>query len=219
MPLSKQDATDFALHYFGIAFPISREAFKSAFRSAAKRLHPDTTNEVSKASANDIFIRMKAFYDTLVSMNPSWAFVDGTEPLKTTNYRLLSELGLGLGPLVNGRECVQCQHKGYTEEKLNAWQTCTQCSSYGWTYTQPCLRCKGSGKYTNRKGDASFECYVCRGDGYLPSRHLNKCWVCKGEGGKKVPVNSVVYYFCYTCNGVGEIKIYNPVIPKGILSR
>src|SRR5208337_3628731 len=102
----------------------------------------------SGADTKDKFIAMKDFYDRLCDQNPSWAFSDGgVKELKTTDGRPLSELGLGLGPTQNGRDCDKCHHKGYVEEAIGGWQTCSWCLM-GYAYSEPCNRCKGTGKFS-----------------------------------------------------------------------
>jgi len=113
--LSEDEARTLTLKFFGaVSFPFTRNEFKSHFRSACKRLHTDTSGGDTK----DKFIAMKDFYDRLCDQNPSWAFSDGgvKEP-KTFDGDLLSELGLGLGPTKNGRDCDTCHHKGFVEEQ------------------------------------------------------------------------------------------------------
>lgn len=213
--LSEGEADQHALDFFGLIFPVTKDEFKKAFRRVAKHLHPDTSD--GGAFAAEQFIKMKSFYDALIEQNPAWAFTDGATELKTVSGDLLSELGLGLGPTVNGTDCKECDHKGYREERLSGWQRCSCCGGIGVTNLRPCTRCKGSGKYTNKAGDATFDCYLCKGEGFQRHFRMDICIVCAGTGGKSVAVGKVVYHICAPCKGSGEIQIYNPVIPKGIL--
>src|SRR5262249_48821004 len=105
-----------------------------------------------------------------------------------------------------------------TEEQVQGWINCALCIGHGWVSFTKCRRCSGTGKYTNKKGDATFDCYTCKGMGTVPSIRIVKCWECNGFGSKYMSTKSMIYRLCYTCSGTGEIKIYNPVIPKGILT-
>jgi len=204
----KETADAYAWRFFNRPLPMTHDELKSCFRAACKRLHTDTSGSNTKEE----FIQMKLFYEELQSK--PWAFTDNSVPCQTTGGDFLSELGLGLG-MKNGRDCAACNHKGYTEEKLSGWQRCTWCD-YGWSYSQPCLRCQGTG---NGPKQVSKACPSCKGNGIHLFSRVVKCRMCDGSGGKNVPLGTVVYHTCYQCKGAGEIEIYNPVIPKEWLAN
>jgi DnaJ-class molecular chaperone len=213
-PLFPIDATLLAKDLLGLQLPTTKADLKLAFRNAVKRLRPDLAN----SQANDEeFIKIKTFYTKLVEQSPAWAFADtGAQDPKTTTGHLLSELGLGLGPTVNGKDCNVCQHRGYTIIELSGLTRCTRCIGAGFAYEDTCSRCKGSGKFV-KNGRPVGVCFSCRGTGKPLRPRLNLCSRCHGRGSINVPANTKEYHLCYTCKGVGEIEIFNPVIPKGRL--
>lgn len=119
--------------------------------------------------------------------------------------------------------------------------TCSSCSGRG-VFSYPCRACKGEGKLPNPKtGKLIIECPSCEGSGrFYPEvkkgefiynvafktikgkrRKIYKCKTCKGWGevlGKKKEIKDekFTYSTCDYCGGVGEIRIYNPVIPRGL---
>jgi len=205
-----------AEYYFGNKFPMTRAEFKSCFREAVRRLRPDLAN--NKANDEE-FITIRKLYEDITKSSPSWAFTDGVTSieLRTTSGELLSDLGLGIGPLKNGKDCGQCGKKGFTEEQEFGWTRCVNCHGSGYSYSQPCRNCKSKGNYdivtpTSRR---TVECRSCHGKGSFPTRRIELCQECRGLGQKKLDKPKTVYHFCYTCNGLGEVEIFNPVIPKG----
>jgi hypothetical protein len=131
---NKFEADKLSWQFFGRPLPMTHDEMKSAYRAACKRLHPDVA-EVPMVYAEELFKQMNGFYQSI--QNKPWAFSDAIAVAKTTTGELLTELGLGLGPLKNGRDCEGCQHKGYTEHIPEGWVRCTWCD-YGWSYTHPC---------------------------------------------------------------------------------
>jgi len=154
---------------FGLTFPFSDSQLKSAFREAAKRLHPDTSG-----SDGEMFIVMKKLYDVLLSeaqdtSKASLLFtVDGTP---------LPELGKGLGSMKNGVDCPKCNHKGFFERKEMKWGRCWGCQGKGFL----------------RRG--GFVCLYCFGTGTVgvgeEVRVYYKCSDCGGTGEKEV-MNPVI---------------------------
>lgn len=212
--LTKEDANGMAYQFFGRLLPMTRDELKSSFRQACKRLHTDLSGT---DGTRERFIQMKAFYDQLVELKVDWVFTDGAQVLRTRLGTPLSELGLGLGPSRNGRDCEFCNHKGYVEDKEDAYVKCTNCVS-GWTHTNPCRRCRGTGNYTNKKGQVAGQCFSCKGTGYYKALFIQKCSECSGVGYKVGEKGRVVYTACYRCQGTGEVEVFNPVITKGRLA-
>lgn len=210
--LTQEQGKQLAALLLGVVLPVTAEELKQAYRIACKKLHTDTSGS---EATKDRFIQMKQLYDQLTSLKLDWIFKDAaTTELRTSMGTPLSELGLGLGPNKNGRDCEHCQHKGYTEQMIEGYQPCPWCFG-GWTRTQPCRRCDGKGRYM-RNGVDKGECFGCKGSGTYRSPSLIRCQVCRGTGGKYVPAGTA-YHVCYYCQGTGEIEIFNPVIPKGRL--
>lgn len=113
-------------------------------------------------------------------------------PKATTDGTPLSELGLGIDPKLSARECDCCEGKGYRTTREAIWAACSGCEGVG--MVDPSIR-------------------YPRG-GFLPRR----CYVCRGFGYRELPEGFVHYERCYHCTGTGEIRLYNPVIPRNRLA-
>lgn len=209
---------DTARRYFAIDLPCTEAMLKSAFRSAAKRLHTDTGGD------KDAFIAMKAAYDQLCE-SPSVVTDHVDTRARTFQGDLLSDLGLGLG-MVNGKDCPQCDHKGYTVSQQLEFDTCPHCEGCGDVFF--CQACRGTGQYTNPVG-RKVPCRACHARGtrpaprvgfWMPARGARACPKCLGTGRVGKPTQKFTYYRCGECNGTGEIKIYNPVLLKnGLMTQ
>jgi len=208
--LEQRQSEKLAIRFFGRPLPTTHDELKSAYRAAVMRLRPDLAN--SKANDQE-FDEMKKFHTALLEQAPSWAFTDGKPKAQTTDGVSLEELGLGLGPRKNGRDCEECKHKGYIEHEVSGVRRCEWCS-FGYAYSQPCLRCNGAGNGPKQKPKS---CPTCGGLGTKTFGRAQRCRVCGGLGIKSVGRGTVEYRLCYKCLGTGEIEIFNPVIPKGIL--
>lgn len=165
---------------------------------------------------------------------------------KTVQGDFLSDLGKGLPLTVSAIECDICKGKGYTGYRRtkhieDVEVTCPDCDGSG-VFSYPCRTCKGKGKLPNPKtGKMIIECPSCEGSGrFYPEakggefiysiafkiikgkqRKVHKCRRCAGWGEvlgvRKYEDGPLMYSTCGSCNGMGEIRIYNPVIPRGLL--
>lgn len=131
-------AERYAKDFFGLTLPIRAADLKSAFKAAAKKFHTDTSGS---DCTKEQFIKMKDAYDFLVKLEGmkfvyyNETQIDGSN-LVTTDGIPLSQLGLGLGPMKNGRDCEHCKHQGYIEfrtaiTKRLSYVRCHQCSGTG----------------------------------------------------------------------------------------
>jgi hypothetical protein len=145
--------------YFQVQLPVMSIVLKSAFRRAAKELHTDTGGD------KQAFIEMKATYDRIQEMGLVME-TDASVPkgawklLRTQDGTPLNELGLGLGPTTNGKDCVECGGKGYRTFHHQSYVTC-KC---GWG----CAKCSFRGRYP--VGDPSpryMTCGGCNGAGEI----------------------------------------------------
>lgn len=219
------NAHDLALKHFNLQLPCTQDMLKSAFRATAKRLHSDV------GGTDAAFVEMKAVYDQLCAAPGILVdVIDDRE--RTFEGVLLSELGLGLGPTVNGRDCPRCERKGYTTTQYSYPEKCKRCNGHG--DIMICRACHGSGQYTNPVG-RKVPCRRCNAKGFWPAPKINPrnywdvfmrrapgaqgCPDCHATGQTQVMVNKFTYYKCGECNGTGEIKIYNPVILKNGLGN
>ncbi len=219
-------AERYAREQFGLSLPITSVELKSAFRKMAKELHTDTSGD---KATNYKFIAMKAAYDFLVNLE-GMKYVYGdrekegqTVRLQTTDGIPLHELGLGVGPLKNGRDCERCERKGYTEEEdFSSFFTtyCYSCDSTGRVRGKAsCHACKGTGKFTQERSKLVVDCRVCTGTGKHPyNTTYVDCPECKGRG-RKEPPRKTRFVTCYECKGKGEIELTNPLFPKGAIIK
>lgn len=208
-----------AEQFFKITFPCTESQLKSAFRAAAKKLHSDV------GGTDEAFIEMKRIYDSLLGAPE---ILSGhTIQDRTFSGELLSDLGLGLGPTVNGRDCPRCEHRGYTVSQESKFQSCVDCNGSGAIFI--CRSCQGTGQYVNPV-KRKVPCRACGAKGFravesrfgifqrIPNGAVY-CRTCIGTGHTKKLLEIFTYFTCGECNGAGEIKIYNPVILKGSLSQ
>lgn len=142
-----------------IKLPSTKNAVKTAYRKRATEEHPDVSKH---PEAKKRFQLLVEAYESALAVS-----VDSEENAKTDCGRFLNELGLGLGPNVNGRTCEGCDGKGFT----------TFCIGH------QRLRILAKGSILILKGKTETKNHV----------------------------------LCYYCKGTGEIKIYNPVLKKGLL--
>lgn len=223
-----QNLQQLAYQHFNLELPCTQDGLKSAYRIAAKKLHSDT------GGTDALFIEMKKAYDLLcaapevitLSVLNSNGFVD--RRAMTFEGDLLSSLGLGLGPTINGKDCPRCDRKGFTTISKSYPEICTKCKGHGDIIL--CRACKGSGQYTNPV-NRKVPCRQCDAKGYRPSPRITlvdwfgirgfkramgaiDCPDCGATGKTQKIIKQFTHYRCGDCNGTGEIKIYNPVIMK-----
>jgi hypothetical protein len=148
--------------------------------------------------------------------------------LKTTDGTLLSDLGSGLFH-TNGKDCPQCNRKGYKEYEKGPYEyvDCDICHGAGGWLEVKCKFCKDG--FFEQDNKRMVPCKRCKGSSivhikYFANRYncppnYKFCSSCSG-GVKAIPVNHKTYYEkCYTCKGTGEIECFNPVIFKNSLQQ
>lgn len=207
--------TEKALKVFGLTFPFSAEELTVEYRKLVKETHPDTNPNAKKGA----FQEVKEAYDFLKNLS---IFKDGLP--SDNSLKEDDGFGKGLGSKINGKTCEVCSGRGYEYGKKIELVTrpCSYCLGTGVHIHKkyvPCKKCKG-GEYYNRKGEYVGKCGTCKGTGLFEKVWHQHCFICGGEGKfshheyiedeyQKIP--------CYTCKGVGEIPIKNPVIRKGAI--
>ena len=153
-----------------------------------------------------------------------------TEKDQTEEGILLKDLGLGLGPTTNGRPCDACCGKGYTSYSCEK-DVCPDCRrvydmhifSFFFdpegVFEYRCRKCKGTGSFT-KNGKVVGTCFNCNGKGWhkVNRRARNSCQTCKGRMEIDNPKGAKKHLRCTTCKGTGEILVFNPVLPKGLLA-
>lgn len=213
-----------------IDLPTTGNALKSAFRRRSREVHPDHSVAVD---AKEQFQLLSAAYE-YAQVQPSWLIqIEGAQAeiaAVCDDGTPLVDLGKGLGPTTNGRPCDGCGSKGFTSYTAGE-VPCSDCrSTFGGEVSYRCRRCGGDGTF-KRNGRNVGQCNGCRGSGWIREtrreRHAglfgfhfgvqNRCVTCKGRGTVKDPRGRVIYNKCDRCKGTGEILVFNPVIPKGLL--
>lgn len=214
--------------HFSFAAPIAFEDVKKKYRQETKRLHPDAggSEEAFKAlssafaSLQELYQRGSHLFDAEPMDEKSGEVKPVSMPRKTVDGIPLSELGLGLGPTTNGRECPQCDQRGYTVVKEHGRGKCQKCEGLGHQHCEyRCRFCQGTGLFTQSHSGKEVPCRKCTGTGtYVHPFNTQRCTVCYGSGkGASDHVTNIYILKCYECRGTGEIEVWNPVIPKGRL--
>ena len=190
--------------HFKLDAPVAFEDVKKKYKQESKRLHPDLhpgTDGIEEA-----FKALSGAYDSLKQLYQLGSRLFDAEPLEdvvegepkppsmprtTIDGTPLSDLGLGLGPTTNGRECARCEQRGYTILREHG--------------RMPCPKCGGRNMFNGR------------GEFQYPFR--NMCTACNGTGKSPTErVTRIIAMKCGDCKGTGEIEIANPALPKGRLT-
>lgn len=222
---------DAAAKVLGVDLPTELRLVKSAFRRMALFVHPDVGGDPEK------FRQVEEAYRVL-SASPE-ALTSIEETTKTTICgRPLEELGQGYPLNISAKTCGNCDGRGYQLVKMEEELTrCTSCEGDGHR-KEPCKKCGGDGVFKIR-GNPKGTCYTCDGSGvydywkawkkknlktafdYLWRRApaWTNCRECSGAGMAKDPnTGKMEALICDGCKGIGEIKMFNPVLPRGLLT-
>ena len=174
----------------GLHTPFTKEELDKAFRTLAFKYHPDV------GGSAEMFIAVKKAYDELTPL------VSTFEVTKDRTYegQLLSELGKGLGDLINSKDCPNCHAQGYIStlniDSVHFDEVCPNCNGEGYVWVD---------RLPNR-----FLAWFVREWGFM-----ERCTRCQGRGGfGKHEDTHVVNHTCYYCNGTGQIVVPNPALPK-----
>ena len=199
--------TEEALAVLNLKPPFSPNHLKTAYRRAAREEHPDHSKH---PEAGDRFRRVQQAYEQLFGNGEVLEFTESmARATQTDDGTLLSELGKGLGPSTNGRPCDDCSGAGY-RSYIIGWVACTSCPI---GLPRRCGPCKGTGTF-QRPGRRAQRCNRCDGRGRLQ----DVCKVCNGRMRVPDPNQSRSYSKCLRCKGCGELMVFNPVLPKGLLA-
>jgi len=203
-----------AAAFLEVKLPTTPNALKQAYKRASLRYHPDH-NRSQTASAD--FLRVKEAFDALMASDRLEFSAADARNLKTESGVLLSTLGKGLGPMVNGATCPECDARGFTVYTVGMGD-CPDCRDeflniFVAIRVQRCLKCKGSGLFQG-KG----KCFGCEGAGWRrPKNRYDNCRTCNGLGRITKRSGQKIYNVCGKCKGCGELPMWNPVLPKGLL--
>jgi len=231
-----EEGTAKLLEILGLVPPVSFTTVQMAFRDMAKQHHPDHGGD------SEQFQEILLSYRALQDRSRRGEFLAEEKEQRTVGGIPLAELGKGLGPKINGRPCSRCAGKGYTTEHLvGRLVDCPTCHGVGEINEVVCNRCQGTKQ--NLKGEP---CPVCKGSGVYHLPHPKMCPTCVPKNAIRrktsrtwfyyfgeylwempdgTPVypgqvrasSDVLYYPCSECRGAGEVRVWNPVLPKGRL--
>lgn len=229
--ITEGQAIEFLETLFCLSAPVAFEDVKKKYRKESKRLHPDIeggSEEKFKALSN-AFDGLKQLYQAgsrLFDADPLGDEVADEDrppsmPRETVDGTPLSELGLGLGPTTNGKDCTDCDSRGYTITTEHGVAKCKKCKgSCQQPREFPCRACGGSRKFIQRRSRREVACRVCEGSGKFKHPFQTEwCRNCHGTGrGSSEKIVRIYAMKCYSCKGTGETEVWNPVLPKGRLN-
>ena len=213
---------------------------KKAFRTQSFIHHPD------HGGTEESFQKLHEAYEALLQGSVSAAGPHVPIETETIEGNPLADLGKGYPLTESAITCDICHEAGFKafHDRVSKEKTCSMCRGTG-AFSYPCGGCRGTGKNTNpQTGLPVADCIACGGVGrYYPpskdnSRHggftvkhitlpdgtpvrANKCNTCRGSGTVSylADLDEVSCYTrCRKCEGRGEVKIYNPVLPRGLFA-
>lgn len=225
-----------ALDIFRLGEVPAKSRLKKLYRIKAKSAHPDHGGGIGD------FLQLQEAFKVLDAIA-----VDKDVVLTTVDGILLSDLGNGLGPMKNGKECSHCEGNGYTRVEIGEhWEPCRHCDGSGYHQVLMCKSCGGRGYFINPKTEERVAtCETCKGTGEYVLAHPVACKKCNPNGqgklsafewsyfnmfgvfpmghrryikGKIRVAEGIRYLRCDRCNGTGEVEMFNPVLPKGKLA-
>jgi len=233
---------DEATELLGLAGEFSYTDLKRRFRELSLTMHPDVGGDQAQ------FIRLMDAFKVLeghasADENGSQALstVDGTPlselgkgyPLTVSAKSCGSCEGRGWQSFSNHTvevKCPECDGDG------KFWVDCKKCSGSG-RYMHPrtgkdigeCYACAGTGRfyppYKQQRRPYPYSFFWGNDAKYINLRNgtrirVNRCRECSGEGTVRVKDDSQkLYRKCDACRGIGEVKMWNPVIPRGLFAN
>lgn len=178
--------------HFALSVPVAFEDVKKVYRKKSKLLHPDAGGSEEEFKAfSGAFDSLKQLYQTGSRLFDAELLGDG-EFVRPTMPRVTVD-GIPLCELGLGL--------GPTTNGTD----CTRCERRGYSIVEErgqatCPSCDGLGMYMH------------------PEHGRRQCSTCLGWGRVIYKVARIHVLKCAECRGTGEIRIYNPVIPKGRLT-
>ncbi len=227
-----------ALKFLELEPKYSFQDLKSHFRRVSFRVHPDYDG--SEEAFNQLMDYYKILEKNVVNFENKKVenfIINGV----TVEGHEINDLGKGYPITENAVTCDICGGKGYISfrvEHSKKYVECDECFGIG-IVSYPCKKCDGTGDYS-RNGKIIGVCNLCNGSKrFYPvnkrySRHYEKinyiphsmnrginCKKCDGYGNIWIPVygNEMFHSICNKCEGIGEIKIFNPVLPRGLFAN
>lgn len=201
----------------GVNLPISLSALKAAFRRKALTMHPD------HGGSHEGFLKLNEAFKVLSGSTTMLLVADEVVAGATCiDGTPLEDLGKGYPITKAACACSTCSGKGYVPDGPRPGYECPHCDGQGKFIRRDrkCPACNGYG------GDlfAAFSfsrfarvCRVCRGMGSITWLRLKRPITCRFCNGTGMREGGASYRKCYECKGIGEKKMWNPVLHRGLL--
>lgn len=212
-----------ALKLLQLTTPTTANALKTSYRRFSMLEHPDHSKH---PQAKERFARVYEAY-ALLKDDTSILEQEIVTVTHTEEGDELAKLGKGLEPTTNGIACGECHGVGYwTIHQLD--KPCPNCRtnfdtygrrfspmSIGGRYEYKCRKCGGTGEFS-KNGKKIGVCYPCRSTGWhVEKGWVNRCQTCRGL--MVVAGGCIECHTCTKCEGTGELPMWNPVLPRGLL--
>lgn len=206
-----------AMIIMDITLPSSKLEIRKSYRRLAFMRHPD------RGGSEEGFKELTSAFELLKDLGTE-EIEEGVakESRATLDGTPLRDLGKGYPLTEHARSCDTCLGKGY--RMYSERRICYACRSTGYKLEVACKKCSGTGVF-KKDGRVIGKCYACDGKKvvnqnvhsipFFRRSMCEVCDICKGEG----IVNNPTAHFikCDDCSGVGELKMWNPALPRGYL--
>lgn len=130
--ITEGQAIQFLEIHFGLSAPVAFEDVKKKYRKKSMELHPDRGGSEEKFKKfggafddlKELYQEGSSLFDTAPLGDTEGESKNVSMPRETVDGTPLSELGLGLGPTTNGRDCTECDSRGYTTTTEHSLGVC-----------------------------------------------------------------------------------------------
>lgn len=194
---------------------VTLQDVKKTYRVRAFKNHPD------RGGDPDEFCVLQEAYELLLEHADQLTREEDVAGISYTDDGYpIDALGRGLGfkDVMGSKVCENCDGRGYTtvqtlEQIFEPSSTCRKCKGMG-ILMERCPKCRGYGKIMGKI------CPHCDGKKRI---YAGICPACQGRGwfmgyGYQ-EVERLKVRRCNRCAGTGEIELFNPVIPRNVVTR
>lgn len=192
-------------------YPFTETELKSCFRALIKEEHSDISSDKNSKEKSQKII---SAYNELKNLATIEKKINGDHVVVKRDVEDLFDFSQPCSSCQGMGYHIQHQHKHCSCDISRSWSPYSfMVSTHRTGYkTLKCFPCNGTGKFKLKSG-REVECLKCKGEG----KFRVKCKFCKGMG----YLLEEIKVECGTCEGTGrvELKVYNPVIPKGAILR
>lgn len=225
----------------GVTLPTELRLLKAAFRKHAMIHHPDRGGDPVA------FRELETAYRVLSKHTEILGPGNGHTLCETVNGVPLFKLGKGYPLNVSAKTCDNCEGRGYQILREPRRVKCDACHGDGWKHVKcnrcdngkvkkngvvvgDCYGCGGTGEfvphdYAVKKGMRPKRFSIGNSRASIIFQSMFESWpenhycdVCRGAGNYMKKDGEEYAVVCDECKGVGEIKMFNPVLPRGLLT-